>query len=60
MNKPDRFQLLAARAAQRSMTVRKAEERHVWELANPWRVVCTGSFENIDAWLTAAESTDRR
>lgn len=50
---------LTARAARRTMTVRKAEERGTWELSNPWRVVCHGSLDNIDAWLTAAESTGR-
>ncbi len=50
---------LTKRAARRTMTVRKAEEPGTWELSNPWRVVCHGSLDNIDAWLTAAEGHGR-
>ncbi|MGW5314521.1 hypothetical protein [Nocardia thailandica] len=49
---------LTKRAALRSMTVRKAPEVGVWELANPFRVVVTGSLDNVAAWLTAAEERD--
>ncbi len=43
---------LNERAAQRSMCVRRADQPpYGWQLANPFRVVCHGSLENIDAWL---------
>ncbi|MEV0543794.1 hypothetical protein [Nocardia salmonicida] len=54
-----RLDELTERAARRSMTVRKAEERGAWELATPWRVVCLGTLDNVADWLTAAESTGR-
>lgn len=50
---------LTERAARRTMTIRKAEELGAWELSNPWRVVCHGTLDNIDAWLTAAEGYSR-
>ncbi|MGY1873864.1 hypothetical protein [Nocardia gipuzkoensis] len=50
---------LVKRAERRSMTVRKAPEIGMWELANPWRVIVHGTRDNIAAWLDAAESHDR-
>jgi hypothetical protein len=50
---------LTARAARRTMTVRKAEEVGMWELANPWRVIVHGTLDNITAWLDAAEAVSR-
>ena len=50
---------LKARAARRSMTVRKAPEVGMWELSTPFRVVVHGSLDNITAWLDAAESVSR-
>ncbi|MGW6730175.1 hypothetical protein ACWF9G_30115 [Nocardia sp. NPDC055029] len=51
---------LTDRAARRSMGVRRAEEPpYGWQLYNPFRVVCHGSLDNLDAWLTAAEGNDR-
>ncbi|MFC6009578.1 hypothetical protein [Nocardia lasii] len=44
---------LVDRAALRSLTIKPCPEG--WQLANPWRVVCTGTLDNIDAWPTAAE-----
>ncbi|MEV6061856.1 hypothetical protein AB0L62_17795 [Nocardia asteroides] len=55
----ERVAALTKRAARRTMTVRKAEEVGVWELANPWRVVVTGTLDNVADWLTAAEERDR-
>lgn len=54
-----RVDALNVRAAQRSMSVRRvAEPPYGWQLANPFRVVCHGSLDNIEAWLTAAEQRD--
>lgn len=55
-----RLDALKGRAAKRSMTVRKADERGVWELSSPFRVVVIGTLDNVDAWLTAAEERDQR
>ncbi|MGY0501034.1 hypothetical protein ACWZHB_21330 [Nocardia sp. FBN12] len=50
---------LRERAALRSMAIRKAPEPpYGWELYNPYRVVVTGSLENVADWLTAAEQRD--
>ncbi len=50
---------LTERAAQRSMAIRRAPEPPFgWELYSPFRVVCHGSLDNVDAWLTAAEQRD--
>lgn len=49
----DRLADLTARAERRTMCIRTSPEG--FQLANPWRVVCTGTLDNIDAWLTAAE-----
>ncbi|MFD4443682.1 hypothetical protein ACFWPK_28305 [Nocardia sp. NPDC058519] len=57
----DRVDALNKRAALRSMTVRRVHEPpYGWMLANPFRVVCSGSLENIEAWLTAAELQDKK
>ncbi|MFE3443510.1 hypothetical protein ACFXNW_10800 [Nocardia sp. NPDC059180] len=56
MTNTTRIDALTERAAKRSMSIRPAPEG--WQLANPWRVVCTGSLDNVDAWLTAAEGRD--
>lgn len=45
---------LVERAALRSLTIKPCPEG--WQLASPWRVVCVGTLDDIDAWLTAAES----
>ncbi|MEV0548818.1 hypothetical protein OG308_16630 [Nocardia salmonicida] len=50
---------LKDRAALRSMTIRRAPEPpYGWELSSPYRVVVTGSLDNVSAWLTAAEARD--
>ncbi|WP_446224003.1 hypothetical protein ACTWPB_01775 [Nocardia sp. IBHARD005] len=50
---------LNERAALRSLAIRKAHEPpYGWELYSPYRVVVTGSLENVAAWLTAAEQRD--
>ncbi|MFI1240486.1 hypothetical protein [Nocardia salmonicida] len=54
------IEALRERAALRSMSVRKAEERGAWELYSPYRVVCVGSLDNVADWLTAAEERDGR
>ncbi|MBF6070146.1 hypothetical protein [Nocardia farcinica] len=54
-----RLAALNARAARRSMAVRKAPEVGMWELSTPFRVVVHGSLDNITAWLDAAESVSR-
>ncbi|MFD4443880.1 hypothetical protein ACFWPK_29320 [Nocardia sp. NPDC058519] len=62
MSKAVRKQLeaLNERAAKRSMGIRRSDEPpYGWQLANPFRVVCIGSLDNIADWLTAAEGTDR-
>ncbi|MFD6224508.1 hypothetical protein [Nocardia asteroides] len=48
---------LTTRAAKRSMTVRPSSDG--WALASPFRVVCHGSLDNLEAWLDAAEQRDR-
>ncbi|MFD4444576.1 hypothetical protein ACFWPK_32835 [Nocardia sp. NPDC058519] len=54
-----RVDALNVRAAQRSMSVRKVgEPPYGWQLANPFRVVCHGSLDNVEAWITAAEQRD--
>ncbi|MFE9786257.1 hypothetical protein ACFYO7_12840 [Nocardia salmonicida] len=54
-----RVDSLNVRAAERSMSVRPVHEPpYGWQLANPFRVVCHGSLDNIEAWLTAAEERD--
>ncbi|MFD6399367.1 hypothetical protein [Nocardia sp. NPDC060249] len=48
--------VLTERAAKRSMAIRRAPEPpYGWELYSPFRVVVTGSLDNVEAWLTAAE-----
>lgn len=48
-------------AARRSMAIRKAPEPpYGWELSSPYRVVVTGSLDNVSAWLTAAEARDHQ
>lgn len=55
-----RLDELTKRAARRSLSIRRAPEPPWgWELSNPWRVIVHGSLDNIDAWLTAAESHRR-
>ncbi|MFD4353693.1 hypothetical protein ACFWPX_14130 [Nocardia sp. NPDC058518] len=50
---------LTERAALRSMAIRKAHEPpYGWELYSPFRVVVTGSLDNVADWLTAAEARD--
>ena len=50
---------LFKRAALRSMAIRKAHEPpYGWELYSPFRVVVTGSLDNVADWLTAAEARD--
>ncbi|MFC9473964.1 hypothetical protein ACFTS5_17445 [Nocardia sp. NPDC056952] len=50
---------LTKRAALRSMAIRKAHEPpYGWELYSPFRVVVTGSLDNVADWLTAAEARD--
>ncbi|MFE9788063.1 hypothetical protein ACFYO7_22055 [Nocardia salmonicida] len=52
---------LIERAALRSMSIRRAPEPpYGWELSSPFRVVCHGSLDNLAAWLTAAEQSDRK
>lgn len=54
-----RLDELTARAALRSMAIRRAPEPpYGWELYSPFRVVCHGSLDNVEAWLTAAEQRD--
>lgn len=54
-----RLDALTQRAALRSLSIRRAPEPpYGWELASPYRVVCRGSLDNLDAWLTAAEQRD--
>ncbi|MEU4810031.1 hypothetical protein AB0H20_12610 [Nocardia fluminea] len=54
-----RLDELTARAALRSMAIRRAgEPPYGWELYSPFRVVCHGSLDNVEAWLTAAEQRD--
>ncbi|APE33866.1 hypothetical protein BOX37_07660 [Nocardia mangyaensis] len=54
-----RLDELTERAALRSMAIRKAHEPpYGWELYSPFRVVVTGSLDNVAAWLTAAEARD--
>ncbi|PKV76563.1 hypothetical protein ATK86_7496 [Nocardia fluminea] len=56
---PPRMDELTARAALRSMAIRRAHEPpYGWELYSPFRVVVTGSLDNVAAWLTAAEQRD--
>ncbi|MFD4462240.1 hypothetical protein [Nocardia sp. NPDC058480] len=56
----DRLTQLRERAARRSLSIRYAPEPPwEWELSNPWRVVVSGSLDDIEAWLTAAESNGR-
>lgn len=52
----ERLDALAARAAKRSMTVQPSPEG--FQLANPWRVVCCGTLDQIADWLTSAEERD--
>lgn len=53
--------VLRERAALRSMAIRKAPEPpYGWEMYSPFRVVVTGSLDNIADWLEAAEQSDRR
>ncbi|WP_063054721.1 hypothetical protein [Nocardia salmonicida] len=48
---------LTERAARRNLGLRLAKEPpYGWELDNAFRVVCTGTIDQIEAWLTAAES----
>ncbi|MDO3648652.1 hypothetical protein [Nocardia mangyaensis] len=54
-----RLDELTERAALRSMAIRRAPEPPFgWELSSPFRVVCSGSLDNVEAWLTAAEQRD--
>ncbi|MFD6394526.1 hypothetical protein [Nocardia sp. NPDC060259] len=54
-----RLGALSARAGLRSMAIRRAPEPpYGWELSSPFRVVVSGSLDNVDAWLTAAEARD--
>ncbi|MEU4708032.1 hypothetical protein AB0G00_16500 [Nocardia salmonicida] len=54
-----RLDELAERAALRSMAIRRAHEPpYGWELYSPFRVVVTGSLDNVADWLTAAEARD--
>ncbi|MFD4442816.1 hypothetical protein ACFWPK_23875 [Nocardia sp. NPDC058519] len=54
-----RLDELTERAALRSMAIRKAHEPpYGWELYSPFRVVVTGSLDNVADWLTAAEARD--
>ncbi|MFC6013378.1 hypothetical protein [Nocardia lasii] len=56
-----RLDELTERAARRSMAIRGASEPpYGWELYSPFRVVCHGSLDNVEAWLTAAEQRDGR
>ena len=56
----ERLDALITRAARRSLGIRTANEPpYGWELYSPLRVVCHGSLDNIDIWLTAAESRDQ-
>jgi hypothetical protein len=56
----ERLDALITRAARRSLGIRTANEPpYGWELYNPFRVVCHGSLDNLDSWLTAAEGRDR-
>ncbi|MFC9661849.1 hypothetical protein ACFVJ5_16565 [Nocardia sp. NPDC127606] len=49
---------LTERAARRSMTITSTPEG--WQLASAWRVVVVGDVDAIAAWLSAAETYDRR
>ncbi|MEV6062165.1 hypothetical protein [Nocardia asteroides] len=54
-----RLDELTCRAARRSMAIRRAPEPpYGWELCSPFRVVCHGSLDNVEAWLIAAEQRD--
>lgn len=53
----DRLAKLTARAARRNLGLRPAQEPpYGWELDNAFRVVCSGTLDQIESWLTAAES----
>ncbi|GGK44792.1 hypothetical protein [Nocardia camponoti] len=55
----ERLAALSARAARRSLAIRRAPEPPWgWELYSPFRVVCHGSLDNVADWLTAAEGRD--
>lgn len=47
---------LTRRAERRSMRIGRSADGYV--LASPFRVLVIGSLDDIDAWLTAAESHD--
>lgn len=47
---------LNERATLRSMRVRSSHGG--FQLESPWRVVVTGTLDNLDAYLTAAEERD--
>jgi hypothetical protein len=54
-----RLDELTKRAARRSMAIGRAHEPpYGWELYSPFRVVVTGSLDNVADWLTAAEARD--
>ncbi|MFC6010199.1 hypothetical protein [Nocardia lasii] len=54
----NRLDELCERAASRSMAIRRAADG--WELHSPFRVVCHGALDNVEAWLTAAEQRDEQ
>ncbi|WP_043661828.1 hypothetical protein [Nocardia thailandica] len=56
-----RLDALTKRAARRSLSIRRAPEPpYGWELCSPFRVVVTGTLDNVADWLTAAEARDGR
>ncbi|MFF0545326.1 hypothetical protein ACWEVD_08300 [Nocardia thailandica] len=51
-----RLRRVEARAGNRGLAVRRAPAPpYGWELYSPARVVCRGTLDNVEDWLTAAE-----
>ncbi|MFB7874124.1 hypothetical protein ACFC06_02655 [Nocardia sp. NPDC056064] len=56
-----RLHALTKRAARRSMAIRRAPEPpYGWQLYSPFRVVVSGTLDNVADWLTAAEARDEQ